>query len=239
MQYIELNFFTNQPDAWVCNTPKHAEKQQIATKQKFLSKKPRHSPFCPIFVPKFSIMYIAQQKRKENIAEYILYLWQLEDLLRALSFSPEAIYNNLVEPNECDEQEKQQIFMWYMSLAGLLREEGKGEQGHLSHTLHLISDMENLHNQLLALPIGAHYRTLWQPLKEELSRLRIVLARDGVGDIELCFRALYATMLYRIKGDDSKSGAIEDVVTLISPVIATLADMYGKVERGEVDLFGA
>lgn len=183
-------------------------------------------------------MYIAQQKRKENIAEYILYLWQLEDLLRALKFSPEAIYNTLVEPNECDEQEKQQIFMWYMSLAGLIKEEGKSEQGHLSHTLHLVADMENLHNQLLALPVGAHYRTLWAPLKEELSRLRIVLARDGVGDIELCFRALYATMLYRIKGDQSKAGAIEDVVTLISPVIATLADMYRKVEMGEIDLFG-
>ncbi len=184
------------------------------------------------------IMYIAQQKRKENIAEYILYLWQLEDLLRALKFSPEAIYNTLVEPNECDEQEKQQIFMWYMSLAGLIKEEGKSEQGHLSHTLHLVADMENLHNQLLALPVGAHYRTLWAPLKEELSRLRIVLARDGVGDIELCFRALYATMLYRIKGDQSKAGAIEDVVTLISPVIASLADMYRKVEMGEIDLFG-
>jgi len=38
-------------------------------------------------------MDIAQAKRKENIAEYILYLWQLEDLLRALQFSPEAIYS--------------------------------------------------------------------------------------------------------------------------------------------------
>ena len=182
-------------------------------------------------------MYIAQQKRRENIAEYILYLWQLEDLLRALHFSPEAIYTSLVEPNDCDENEKQQIFMWYMSLVGLLREEGKEQQGHLAHTLHLISDVENLHLQLLELPVGAHYRTLWGPLKEEVSRLRIVLARDGVSDIELCFRALYAAMLYRLKGDDSKSGAIEDVVTLISPVIATLADTYRKVEQGEIDLF--
>lgn len=182
-------------------------------------------------------MYIAQQKRKENIAEYILYLWQLEDLLRALSFSPEAIYSTLVEPNECDEQEKQQIFMWYMSLAGLLREEGRSEQGHLAHTLHLVADLENLHQQLLSLPSGAHYRTVWQPLKEELSRLRIVLARDGVGDVELCFRALYATMLYRLKGDNTKQGAVEDVVSLISPVVATLADIYRRVEQGTFDLF--
>ena len=183
-------------------------------------------------------MYIAQQKRHENIAEYILYLWQLEDLLRALKFSPEAIYTSLVQNSDYDEQTKQQIFMWYMSLAGLLREEGKEERGHLSHTLHLIGDMENLHLQLLELPIGVTYRTLWAPLKEELPRLRIVIARDGISDIELCFRALYATMLYRIKGDQSKTGAIEDVVNLISPVIALLAQTYRQVEQGEIDLYG-
>ena len=43
-------------------------------------------------------MFTAQKTRKKNIAEYILYLWQLEDLLRALQFSPEAIYSQLVQP---------------------------------------------------------------------------------------------------------------------------------------------
>ena len=28
-------------------------------------------------------MLIAQQKRKENIVEYILYMWNVEDLIRA------------------------------------------------------------------------------------------------------------------------------------------------------------
>lgn len=41
-------------------------------------------------------MDIALAKRRENIAEYILYLWQIEDLLRALQFSPEAIYSQLI-----------------------------------------------------------------------------------------------------------------------------------------------
>ena len=51
-------------------------------------------------------MDIAQAKRKENIAEYILYLWQLEDLLRALQFSPEAIYSQLVAPRQVEEEQK-------------------------------------------------------------------------------------------------------------------------------------
>ena len=28
-------------------------------------------------------MIIAKQKRKENISEYLLYMWQVEDLIRA------------------------------------------------------------------------------------------------------------------------------------------------------------
>ena len=43
-------------------------------------------------------------------------------------------------------------------------------------------------------------------------------------------------MLYRIKGDGGKS-AVGDTIEFVSPVIAELADMYRKVEAGEVDLF--
>ena len=42
-------------------------------------------------------------------------------------------------------------------------------------------------------------------------------------------------MLYRIKGEGGKS-AVSDTIEYVSPVIAELADMYGKVERGEADL---
>jgi hypothetical protein len=64
-----------------------------------------------------------------------------------------------------------------------------------------------------------------------------MLQKSDISDTELSFRALYATILYRIKGDEQKAQAIGDVQELVSPVIALLADMYGKVERGEVDLF--
>ncbi|MDY3089932.1 MAG: DUF4924 family protein, partial [Porphyromonas sp.] len=36
-------------------------------------------------------MIIAQRKRKENIAEYLLYMWQVEDLLRAVDCRSEEI----------------------------------------------------------------------------------------------------------------------------------------------------
>ena len=182
-------------------------------------------------------MDIAKAKRRENIAEYILYLWQLEDLLRALQFSPEAIYSTLIAPRKDIAEEQKHIFlMWYLYLATLLQQEGKQDKRHLEHTLHLIQDLHDLHLQLLKLPVGEHYRTTYARLEPELPRLRAVIGNPGMSDTELCFRALYAAMLYRIKGEGNKS-AVTDTLEFISPVIAELADIYGKVERGEIDLY--
>jgi hypothetical protein len=182
-------------------------------------------------------MDIAQAKRKENIAEYILYLWQIEDLLRALQFSPEAIYSQLVAPRDVEEEQKHIFLLWYMDIVNLLRKEGKDESGHLEHTLHLIADMHNLHLQLMHHPIGEHYRKTFARLAPQLPSLRAMVQKEEISDTELAFRALYATMLYRIKGDKKREEAIRDTMELVSPVVAELADMYRKVERGEVDLF--
>lgn len=182
-------------------------------------------------------MDIAQAKRKQNIAEYILYLWQLEDLLRAMQFSPEAIYSQLVAPRQIDEGVKHEYLIWYMDIVNLLRKEGKEESGHLEHTLHLIGDMHNLHLQLMQHPIGEHYRKTFGALAPQLPILRGLIKKEDICDTELCFRALYAVMLYRIKGDEKRAEAIKDTMELVSPVIAELAAMYGKVERGEIDLY--
>ena len=184
-------------------------------------------------------MYIAQKKRKENIAEYILYLWQLEDLLRALQFSPEAIYSQLVAKSALDDASRQQVFFWYMDIVNLLRKEGKEESGHLEHTLHLIADLNDLHMRLLSLPVGEKYRKVFAALAPEMPALRVKLGKTDVSDIELCFRAVYAVVLYRIKGDKSHEEGIRNVIGLISPVIAELASVYRQVERGEIDLYGS
>ena len=71
---------------------------------------------------------------------------------------------------------------------------------------------------------------------DELPQTRQLIGRQEISDPELAFRTLYAAMLYRIKGEGDKQ-AVTDTLEYISPVIAELADMYGKVERGEIDLF--
>ncbi len=185
-------------------------------------------------------MYIARQKRKENIAEYILYLWQLEDLLRALEFSPEAIYSRLVEPcTGLSAAQQQELFLWYMELADLLRSEGKERQGHLDHTLHLIRDLEELHSRLLTLPEGKEYAAAFAALAPELPTLKERLGDASISDLEALFRALYLAMIHRLDGGDrpDQQQFIADVLEAVSPVVARLAALYRRVEEGEIDLF--
>lgn len=188
-------------------------------------------------------MDIARAKRRENIAEYILYLWQLEDLLRALQFSPEAIYSQLVQPRQLPPDQQQYLLMWYMELATLLREEGKETSGHLDHTLHLVNDLHNLHLQLMESPAGERYRRLYGIMAAELPKLRDLLGTSKnvdaskMTDTELAFRALYAAMLYKIKGGDRADRTFADVTEVVSPVIAELAKIFKLVETGELDIF--
>ncbi len=183
-------------------------------------------------------MYIAQNKRKENIAEYILYLWQLEDLLRALQCSPEAIYATLVKPRGLERRQEEELLEWYGGICDLLQKEGKQERGHLDHTLHLIEDMHNLHLQLMVSTAGKRYRELYAAAAPQMEPLRRAMGDADMNDTELALRALYAVMLHRIKGEqDAKQGFINDVLEVISPVIAELAAVYRRAEEGEVDLY--
>lgn len=68
-------------------------------------------------------MLIAQELRKTNIAEYILYMWQVEDLLRACSFDANFIQSKLVSRFNADENTSKEIAAWYNNLALVMEKE--------------------------------------------------------------------------------------------------------------------
>ena len=73
-------------------------------------------------------MIIAKQKRKENIAEYLLYMWQVEDLIRANQLDIESIRRTVVERYGQPEEVKEEIARWYEELIEMMRSEGVQEK---------------------------------------------------------------------------------------------------------------
>lgn len=183
-------------------------------------------------------MYIAKQKRKENIAEYILYIWQLEDLFRALRFDNNQIYVTLVEPQtNLTQEQKEQTLFWYIDLINLMKSEGKEQVGHIEHTLHLIDDLNDLHLQLLKLPAGKAYAARYATVAADIAKLRGQVGTKNISDIELCFKALYSVVLLRLKSGDDDNQHTMDVVEVISPLIAHLVSIFHGIEKGTFNLF--
>ncbi len=61
-------------------------------------------------------MIIAQQRKKENLAEYILYMWQVEDIIRAYNFDITAIEKNIIAHFKETEEKQKEIYDWYDNL---------------------------------------------------------------------------------------------------------------------------
>ena len=76
-------------------------------------------------------MFIAQELRKSNIAEYLLYMWQVENIIRAFDCSLSRIRKEYIERFEYDEEQKEELTDWYGNLIRMMNQEGCREQGHL------------------------------------------------------------------------------------------------------------
>lgn len=118
------------------------------------------------------------KSKKDNIAEYILYLWQMEDYLRAFPQNAEAT-PELHDLNE------------------MMHREGIVEGGHLALANNALSEVEELHAQLL--DEDALYRAAMIRLRPALNLLKAKTDRPTMSDIEACFVLLYQIMMLRLQ----------------------------------------
>jgi len=118
------------------------------------------------------------KSKKDNIAEYILYLWQMEDYLRAFPQNAEAT-EELHELNE------------------MMHREGIMEGGHLALANNALNELIDLHAQLL--DEDAMYRAAVIRLQPSLNVLKAKTDRPTMSDIEACLVLLYQIMLLRLQ----------------------------------------
>ena len=94
-------------------------------------------------------MYISKELRKKNIAEYLLYMWQVEDLLRANKLSIDNIKTNMVAPYNLPEDKEKELLEWYSNLIAMMHTEGVTESGHLQINKNILITLSELHKRLI------------------------------------------------------------------------------------------
>ena len=191
-------------------------------------------------------MYIAQELRKKSIAEYLLYMWQVEDIIRAYDCYMPVIRKQYIDSFSYSEEQKAEMADWYGNLVRMMNEEGKREYGHLDINEILMKDLLDLHARLLQsskFPFysAAHYKVL--PFIVEL-RARNRRGRteeenaetENESEIETCFNALYGVMMLKLQKKEitpDTARAIKEITTFIG----LLSDYYIK-DRDEGLDFG-
>ena len=89
-------------------------------------------------------MYISKQLREQSISEYLLYMWHVEDLIRALNADMELIDQHVVEGYQAEGSQRKQIYDWYESLVDMMREEGVLKNGHVQLVKNTLDELEEL-----------------------------------------------------------------------------------------------
>lgn len=180
-------------------------------------------------------MIIASKKRKENIAEYLLYMWQIEDIIRANAFDIDRICGTVIDKFPLSARQKKEMTEWYESLIEMMRREGVMEKGHIQINRNVISALADLHQTLLKDPKFPEYTAMFYKTLPYIVEIRAKAGDEKPGEIESCFNALYGMLLLRLQGKEI-SPDTADAVKQISAFIATLAKYHHLDEQNLLDI---
>lgn len=175
-------------------------------------------------------MLIARQKKKENIAEYLLYMWQVEDMIRAYNLDIEAIRKNIIDKFNQAEPVKQEMQDWYEGLIEMMRLEHVEQSGHLQINKNVIIELTGLHSELLKNPSEMDYSTSYYKTLPFIVELRTKNSDKDIYELETCFSALYGFMMLKLQGKEV-SGETQAAISQISSFLRLLTTKYIKAQE--------
>jgi len=179
-------------------------------------------------------MIIAKEKKKSNIIEYILYMWQIEDLLRSFKFDYEKIKLQIINQFDVDQAIKEEMQVWYEGLIELMSSEGKKEKGHLQFIINTINDLNDLHLYLIQKK-NTEYLQYYSWAKTHLDELRKLSKTEEINEIEAALNGLYGILMLKLQKREISEGTQKSIES-ISKMMAFLNQTYFKIEKGEMEL---
>lgn len=151
------------------------------------------------------------KNKKENIAEYILYLWQLEDYLRA--------FPEMAEGNE--------------ELSDILRmmhADDVMDGGHIQLAQIALKELEELSDDILSQE--ATYRAAMIRVTPSLNLLKARTDRPAMSNVEACLVLLYQIMMLRLQHREI-SAETQEVQQQATGLLQYLSKTYFK--QGELE----
>jgi hypothetical protein len=176
-------------------------------------------------------MLIAKEKRKTNIAEYILYMWQIEDLIRACSFDFELIRKNITSGYKADAVTLSEIEEWYKSLILMMQNESIFKTGHLQIVTKSVNELNEVHLKLLGSDNDPEYNRFYFAAKPNIELFRTKSGNTAGNEIEVCMQALYSLLLMKLTKKEISVDTMESMRSF-SQLLALLSVKFKEWDEG-------
>lgn len=171
-------------------------------------------------------MFIAKSIREKSVVEYLLYMWQTEDLIRAYGCSLTRIRREYIDRFDYTDQQKDEEEDWFGDLIRMMNQEGKREKGHLAINEVLLQDLGDLHVRLLQSTRFPFYSAEYYRVLPFIVELRQKGDKE-IGEVETCLNALYGVMLLRMR-QKPISPETAHAIKAITTFLGMLSDYYIK-----------
>lgn len=184
-------------------------------------------------------MIIANRLKNENRAEYLLYMWQVEDIIRLYDCNIDRISSEYLSRFQLDADTMAAMREWYENLCEMMRSEAKKESGHLQINENVIIGLADLNAQLLASEKFPYYKQMYYKVLPYVVELRAKRAathepeEGGNDEFRLLFELLYGVMMLRLQKkpiSDDTARATKDITALLGQ----LSDYWKADKKGEL-----
>lgn len=163
-------------------------------------------------------MIVAQKLRKQNISAYIIYMFQVEDIIRAYGLDVDRICNEYLPRFQYTKEQIADQRDWYEGLIRMMQEEGVQESGHVQVVKNTLLLMADRHQELLADPKQPFYNAAYYKALPYIVELRSKGMNKEKNEIENCVDAIYGATVLKMQGrelSDETKRALQPITHLL------------------------
>ena len=150
-------------------------------------------------------MTIADKLRRTDISAYLLFMWNIEDVVRVYNLDFDRIDAEYIA--KFPEEERDATRDWMENIVKMMQLENVRIR------------LNDLHRELLKSPKFPEYGAEFYRTLPYIVELRAKAGDNPADEIETCFNALYGTMLLRMQGKEVSEGtnqAVQQITKFIN-----------------------
>jgi hypothetical protein len=176
-------------------------------------------------------MLVSQQKKKENIAEYLIYMYQIEDIIRAFQFNVDQIIDVFVKPSLPDASFLNQYGSWYEDLVSQMKAQKCEKEGHIESLREIVMELIYLHNTLTLITNDEKYKSLVVEAKSFLDEFKQKSNMPQRHDVEILLHAMYMKLQLKVR-KQVISPETEEAMDKMRIQLAYLSREYQRMKSG-------